>query len=125
MKKNNLLLITLLVTALGVFNSCDKDDEEINYDPELIGYWMDSYNEEEGYVQLDILFFDEDGRGSIESKVITDESNESETAHFTYSTKNNTLTLELLGETNKATYNINGDILTISDEDGSSEYTRA
>lgn len=62
MKKNNLLFITILVIALGVFNSCDKDDDEINYDPELIGTWMREEIFEE-ITNVEVFTFNEDLTG--------------------------------------------------------------
>lgn len=121
MKISKLLFLFLLLSVFS-FSACDKDDDEDILDPDLFGYWVYTFDEEEGKVELNILFFDKDGRGSIEYKIITEENTESETAHFNYSTKNNTLTIDLLRETIEAPYQITGDLLII---DGDEEYTRS
>lgn len=119
MKKFKFTFLAVLILALGVFTSCDKndDEDEIFLDPELLGYWVDTFDEEEGKIELDILFFDENGIGSNEIKIITEETEEKHTVYFTYTTKGNKLTIDLSVEEIEITYQIEGNKLILDDDE--------
>ena len=114
MKKFNLLFITILILGLGVFNSCDKeDDEEII---PLIGTW-EMATELEGVSIALTMTFNQDYTGMAQIRYTLDEVTESETESFTYSVNGNTLTMEIEGESETATFTISGNQLIINAED--------
>lgn len=117
MKKINLLFFTTLVIAFGVFNSCDKDDQEINYDPELIGTWRTEYSLEE-ITQIVILTLNENLTGFTQSFPKEDPNNDKRI--FNYTADGNTLNIIHLSyatPTNSAiiyTYSASGNILILT-----------
>ena len=114
MKKINLLFITISVIALGVFNSCDKDDdEEINL---LIGTWAMTEVIEDETISVKITFnADFSGVSKVEYNEDSYIYNESE--NFTYGINGDVLTIVSGSETDVLTFSITGNVLTISDEE--------
>ena len=113
MKKFNLALITILVIALGVFNSCDKEEDEPT-NP-ILGTW-ELTETGDGYSFTLTITFNANKTGILKEEYIEDDSTESYTDNFTYSTDNNDLVLIIDEETIELTYSVSGNKLTISEE---------
>jgi hypothetical protein len=122
MKKFNLLFFILFIIAFGVFTSCDKDDE-INYDPELIGIWRTEITIDE-ITEVEIMTFREDLTGLISNyqKGEVDEN----PWPITYSIQGDKLSLTSLGyvNTSTVTYSVSGNKLHIESYGSSSIYDR-
>lgn len=122
MKKFNLPFFILFVIAFGVFNSCDKDDE-INYDPELVGIWRTEITIDE-ITEVGIMTFREDLTGLI-SNYQKGEEDENPWP-ITYSIQGDKLSLTSLGyvNTSTVTYSVSGNKLQIESNGSSSIYDR-
>ena len=113
MKKINLAFITILILGLGVFNSCDKDDTEI--ENPLVGTWEISESED-GYSFTLTITFNSDNTGVVIEEYVEDGSTERYTEDFTYSTNDNNLLITMDDETVELTYAISDNQLTITEE---------
>lgn len=113
MKKINLAFITILIFGLGVFNSCDKDDTEI--ENLIVGIWEISESED-GYSFTLTITFNSDNTGTVMEEYVEDGSTERYTEDFTYSTNDNNLHITMDDETVELTYAISDNQLTINEE---------
>jgi len=111
----------ILFVAVMVSVSCNNDDDD-DYDDDygdnaLVGIWglMES---DDGVAISVTVTFNENLSGTIVTSETFDGETESEFESFTWSTDGNKLRLKLDGETEKLTYSISGDTLTVTDEDG-------
>lgn len=95
MKKIKFAFFAVLILSSGVFSSCDKDEEEeeINFDPELIGYWMREDTFEE-IINVEQFTFNEDLTGIY---IMYEKGDTTELATpTTYTVKNNNISITLL-----------------------------
>jgi uncharacterized lipoprotein NlpE involved in copper resistance len=110
-----------MFVAVMVSVSCNNDDDD-NYDDSygdsaLVGTW--GLNESEGGLTINVTAtFNENLSGTLLTSETFDGETEAEFENFTWSTDGNKLRLKLDGETEKLTYSISGDTLTVTDEDG-------
>jgi hypothetical protein len=116
MKKVLLLMAIILPFVL---TSCgdDKDEPKQNLEQELIGGWSNV----QGSSIINIVF-NSDYTGKvqwIEDGVVKDFDS------FTWSLKDNVLTIKVIGKTLIYKISINGDVLTISEDELSTDFQRA
>lgn len=118
----NLKYLLLLCMTISLTVSCSSDDDN-NDAPDsvhpLVGTWESSFSEDGISVSIEVTF-NANNTGVMTSSATFNGFTESESENFTWSTDGNKL--YMFDE--EATYFINGDVLTINNEDGGLVLTR-
>ncbi len=101
--------------------SCNNDDDD-NYndnygDTALVGIW-ELIESGDGFAISVTVTFNENLSGTLATSETFDGETEAEFQNFKWSTEGNKLRLKLDGDTEKLTYSISGDMLTVTDDDG-------
>jgi hypothetical protein len=119
MKKFKYLFIMFVAVMVSVSCSNDDDDnyDDSNGDNALVGTW--GFTESEDGVAISVtVTLNENLSGTLVTSETFEGETISENESLTWSTDGNKLRLIIDGETDKLTYSISGDTLTVTDEDG-------
>ncbi len=98
-------------------NDDDDNYDDSNGDNALVGTW--GFTESADGVAISVtVTFNENLSGTLVTSETFEGETISENESLTWSTDGNKLRLIIDGETDKLTYSISGDTLTVTDEDG-------
>ena len=119
----NFKYLFIMVVAIMVAVSCNKDDDDNDVHP-LVGNWGLTVSED-GYEMNVTVIFNADLTGSTAVIIeLLGVEQEIENHSFTWSTDGDKLTMIIDGVTEISTYSILGDKLTVTIEDGTTVLTR-